>query len=108
MSYFNVLLKYIYVFLNTRFYKYVFIYFFSNIFPVKTCGRIKPPPFGNANCTHADLEKHFDSEEHLPVDTVCAFSCSKGRTLIGSSQRTCLPLAQWDGLKTSCKRKKLT
>lgn len=56
-------------------------------------------------CWHEDLGITYDSSHvNLPVDTVCKFSCSKGKALVGSSQRNCLPLARWDGLKTSCKR----
>lgn len=72
---------------------------------VKTCDQLKPPQYGSLSCKHTDLDKIYESEESLPVDTICTFNCAKGKTLVGSSQRTCLPLAQWDGLKTSCKRK---
>lgn len=74
-------------------------------FTVKTCDRPKAPQFGSVTCKHDDLDIVYESEENLPVDTICTFTCDKGRTLIGSSERTCLPLAQWDGLKASCKRK---
>lgn len=59
------------------------------------------------SCVHADLGITYNSSiNELPVDTVCTFTCGKGRTLVGSRQRTCLPLARWDGLRTSCKRNK--
>lgn len=72
---------------------------------MKFCERLSPPAFGSMTCKQADLGVTYnETEKHLPVDTVCSFECSEGRTLIGSKQRTCLPLARWDGLKTSCKR----
>ncbi|KRT86167.1 hypothetical protein AMK59_801 [Oryctes borbonicus] len=57
-------------------------------------------------CQHSDLDMTYTTEPDLPVDTVCSFACERGRTLVGSRQRTCLPLAHWDGLKTSCKQVK--
>jgi hypothetical protein len=73
---------------------------------VKTCTKLIPPAYGSMICSHSDLGITYnDTEQNLPVDTVCTFKCQDGKTLIGSSQRTCLPLARWDGLKTSCKRK---
>ncbi|KAK5644039.1 hypothetical protein RI129_007884 [Pyrocoelia pectoralis] len=71
---------------------------------VKTCSALSAPSHGFISCEHSDLGITYSkSDDQLPVDTVCDFSCETGRTLIGSSQRTCLPLAQWDGLKASCK-----
>ncbi|XP_015834822.1 sushi, von Willebrand factor type A, EGF and pentraxin domain-containing protein 1 isoform X1 [Tribolium castaneum] len=72
---------------------------------VKTCTKLPPPAYGSMICSHSDLGVTYnETEENLPVDTVCTFTCQDGKTLIGSSQRTCLPLARWDGLKTSCKQ----
>lgn len=74
-------------------------------FIVRTCDKLPVPAFGQISCVHADLGITYNSSvNELPVDTVCTFKCDKGRTLIGSRQRTCLPLARWDGLRTSCKR----
>nr|XP_022902897.1 sushi, von Willebrand factor type A, EGF and pentraxin domain-containing protein 1-like isoform X2 [Onthophagus taurus] len=70
---------------------------------VKTCEALQTPLHGNMTCKHQELETTYTNEPKLPVDTVCSFSCDQGRTLLGSKQRTCLPLAHWDGLKTSCK-----
>ncbi|KAK4887668.1 hypothetical protein RN001_003939 [Aquatica leii] len=72
---------------------------------VKTCKSLPTPAHGSISCAHADLgTKYKNSEPDMPVDTVCSFSCNKGYSLIGSAHRTCLPLAQWDGLKVSCKQ----
>lgn len=73
------------------------------LFLVKTCSKLPAPLYGKINCEHPDLGKTFEDEDDLPVDSICNFSCDSGRSLVGSSVRTCLPLAQWDGLKTSCK-----
>ncbi|XP_066147032.1 sushi, von Willebrand factor type A, EGF and pentraxin domain-containing protein 1-like [Euwallacea fornicatus] len=71
---------------------------------VKTCNRLPTPKFGSAKCEHTDLGVVYDrSEKNLPVDTVCNFECGKGTFRIGSPQRTCLPIAQWDGLRSICK-----
>ncbi|KAB0799990.1 hypothetical protein PPYR_07870 [Photinus pyralis] len=71
---------------------------------VKTCSALSAPSHGFISCEHNDLGiKYNRTDEPLPVDTVCEFKCENGRTVVGSSQRTCLPLAQWDGLKVSCK-----
>ncbi|XP_076273096.1 sushi, von Willebrand factor type A, EGF and pentraxin domain-containing protein 1-like isoform X1 [Rhynchophorus ferrugineus] len=70
---------------------------------VKTCSRPPVPKYGTIRCEHADLDLVYDADEqNFPVDTVCKMDC-KGNLLIGSSQRTCLPIAQWDGLRTICK-----
>lgn len=72
---------------------------------MKTCVRPSTPKDGRMKCFHPDLGKNYGSnEERLPVDTVCGFKCGNGRMLTGSRQRTCIPLAQWDGLRTICKR----
>ncbi|XP_017779989.1 PREDICTED: sushi, von Willebrand factor type A, EGF and pentraxin domain-containing protein 1-like [Nicrophorus vespilloides] len=71
---------------------------------VKTCNKLQAPPHGSMYCKHSDLGEDFTAESKLPVDTVCSFACERGRTLTGSVQRTCLPLARWDGLKTACKQ----
>lgn len=72
---------------------------------MKTCDKLPIPTFGQISCVHADLGISYNySVNKLPVDTVCTFTCGKGKTLVGSRQRTCLPLARWDGLRTSCKR----
>lgn len=55
------------------------------------------------NCSHSDIDIEPDAL-NLPVDTTCVFECDHGNNRIGSYQRTCLPLAQWDGLRTLCKR----
>ncbi|XP_069692830.1 sushi, von Willebrand factor type A, EGF and pentraxin domain-containing protein 1-like isoform X3 [Periplaneta americana] len=60
---------------------------------VKTCPAPKAPKNGAAICSN---------EDHV-IDTECEFSCSPGHTLVGSRHRTCLPLARWDGLHTTCK-----
>ncbi|XP_030767169.1 sushi, von Willebrand factor type A, EGF and pentraxin domain-containing protein 1-like [Sitophilus oryzae] len=71
---------------------------------VKTCTRPPIPKYGSLKCEHSDIGTVYDkTEKYFPVDTVCNFTCAKGNTLIGSSQRTCLPIAQWDGLRTICK-----
>lgn len=78
------------------------------MFSVRTCPKLTAPEFGSMNCSNSDLgvARYNDSESDLPVDTVCLFACQRGKTLTGSYQRTCLPLARWDGLKTSCKSMK--
>lgn len=43
--------------------------------------------------------------ENFSIDTECEFSCAYGFYLVGSSKRHCLPVAKWDGLNSSCKRK---
>lgn len=82
--------------------------FFKKIifFIVKVCDPLPPPSFGSVSCFHSDLGITYDqSETELPVDTTCTFSCETGYSLIGSKQRTCLPLARWDGLRSSCRGK---
>lgn len=72
---------------------------------VKTCASLPIPDGGQMNCFHPDLGLNYDgSEKMLPVDSVCAFNCKNGTKLTGSKLRTCLPLAKWDGLRTTCKR----
>ncbi|GJQ65520.1 hypothetical protein Trydic_g7621 [Trypoxylus dichotomus] len=73
---------------------------------IKTCEALSTPAHGTMICQHSDLDKTYTTEPEFPVDTVCSFACERGRTLVGSRQRTCLPLAHWDGLKTSCKQVK--
>ncbi|KAJ8940400.1 hypothetical protein NQ318_009329 [Aromia moschata] len=71
---------------------------------VKVCSPLPTPKYGSVKCAHPDLGTEFGkSDKNLPVDTVCNFECGKGKILIGSAQRTCLPLARWDGLRTTCK-----
>lgn len=74
---------------------------------VKTCNKLPIPKHGMMKCEQSDLGAVYDnSEANLPVDTVCNFECKNGTLQIGSKQRVCLPIAQWDGLRTICKRKK--
>ncbi|KAI4463058.1 complement component-related sushi domain-containing [Holotrichia oblita] len=73
---------------------------------IKSCEALTPPSHGTMTCQHSDLDETYTNEPEFPVDTVCSFACERGRTLVGSRQRTCLPLAHWDGLKTSCKQVK--
>ncbi|XP_050300407.1 sushi, von Willebrand factor type A, EGF and pentraxin domain-containing protein 1-like [Anthonomus grandis grandis] len=74
---------------------------------VKTCNKPPTPKYGSVECKQEDLGVIYDkSEKKLPVDTICTFECDKGHLLIGSHQRTCLPIAQWDGLRTICKQTK--
>lgn len=71
---------------------------------MKTCPQLSVPKFGKIKCRHEDLDVEYNrSYKKLPVDTVCSFECEKGRFLVGSKKRTCLPLSTWDGLKTTCK-----
>ncbi|CAG9762396.1 unnamed protein product [Ceutorhynchus assimilis] len=71
---------------------------------VKTCNKLATPKYGSVKCEQTDLGVVYEkTEKKLPVDTVCNFTCEKGNSLIGSTQRTCLPIAQWDGLRTICK-----
>lgn len=80
--------------------------FFKISFLVKTCNTFLAPEFGSVKCEHPDLGIVYDeTEKNLPVDAVCNFECEKGYLLIGSTERTCLPIARWDGLRTLCKRK---
>ena len=62
---------------------------------VKTCPSPKAPENGAVICSNND---------HI-IDTECEFSCLPGHTLVGSRHRSCLPLARWDGLHTTCKRR---
>ncbi|PSN51797.1 hypothetical protein C0J52_10878 [Blattella germanica] len=63
------------------------------VFAVKTCPSPKAPQNGAVICSNDD---------HV-IDTECEFSCLPGHTLVGSRHRSCLPLARWDGLHTTCK-----
>ncbi|XP_054276634.1 sushi, von Willebrand factor type A, EGF and pentraxin domain-containing protein 1-like [Macrosteles quadrilineatus] len=65
---------------------------------VKRCPRLRPPPNGMLTCS-----PKVSREEDFPVDAECRFSCHPGSHLVGSPVRSCLPLARWDGLPTSCK-----
>lgn len=44
--------------------------------------------------------------EPMPIDTDCTFKCGPGFYMVGSTSRNCLPLSKWDGLQTTCKRKR--
>lgn len=71
---------------------------------MKTCARLPTPKDGRMKCFHPDLNQSYvGNEERLPVDTKCAFKCGNGKIVTGSRQRTCIPLAEWDGLRTICK-----
>lgn len=90
--------------------------------PVKTCPSLLVPFYGLALCRNKDLNLFFDYSprnstfmkfydidskrvtEPMPIDTDCTFKCGPGYYLVGSRSRTCLPLAKWDGLQTTCKR----
>lgn len=95
-------------------------------FPDKTCPALPIPYDGMAVCKNPDLNIVFDYStknstfaelhrisdvelfsEKMPIDTECTFRCKSGYYLVGSNSRNCLPLAKWDGLHTTCKRKKL-
>jgi CUB/sushi domain-containing protein len=99
---------------------------------IKSCQQPKPVADGEMRCVH-ETEKFVifikydedgrkiketktihgderfvnktDRSTDFIIDTECSFTCSPGFSLVGSSQRTCLPLARWDGLQTTCKRK---
>lgn len=91
---------------------------------VKTCPKLTVPYYGMATCKNTDLNLFFDytprnesfmqfydNEELrttalMPIDTDCKFKCGPGFYMIGSSTRNCLPLSKWDGLQTTCKRKR--
>lgn len=74
---------------------------------IKMCARPPIPQFGNVTeCVNKDLDDTYDGSDlpdDMPVDTECSFSCQTGHALTGSPSRTCLPVAQWDGLRTTCK-----
>ncbi|KAL1489564.1 hypothetical protein ABEB36_013517 [Hypothenemus hampei] len=71
---------------------------------VKTCAKLSVPKHGSIKCEQTDLKVVYNkNEKNLPVDAICSFKCQKGTFLIGSAQRTCLPITQWDGLRTLCK-----
>ncbi|CAH1159654.1 unnamed protein product [Phaedon cochleariae] len=71
---------------------------------IRTCNRLEIPKDGKMTCSHPDLgEKYDNTQKKFPVDAVCTFGCPEGKILIGSKQRTCLPIARWDGLRTLCK-----
>lgn len=66
---------------------------------VKRCPRLRPPNNGVLVCTPQTAVN-----QDFPFDAECKFSCYEGSHLVGSPARTCLPLARWDGLPTTCKR----
>lgn len=49
------------------------------------------------NTSNASIELNYT------IDTECRFSCFPGFSLVGSKLRTCLPVARWNGLQTTCK-----
>ncbi|XP_037922099.1 sushi, von Willebrand factor type A, EGF and pentraxin domain-containing protein 1-like isoform X3 [Hermetia illucens] len=89
---------------------------------LKTCPSLLVPFYGLALCRNKDLNLFFDYSprnstfmkfydidskrvtEPMPIDTDCTFKCGPGYYLVGSRSRTCLPLAKWDGLQTTCKQ----
>lgn len=76
---------------------------------VRTCVRPNVPKDGEMKCYHPDLGITYDNDEmNLPMDAECTFKCPAGKYVSGSKLRICLPLALWDGLNTSCRRKKIT
>lgn len=95
------------------------------LFKVKTCPALNIPFFGTSFCRNTDLNLTIDYSprnltfmenysievqkftEKFAIDTECVFSCALGYHLTGSKKRHCLPVAKWDGLQTSCKRKLL-
>lgn len=71
---------------------------------LKTCPRPPIPVGGDVFCNNTDLDISFSTlPDEMPVDTECRFNCESGSNLVGSTKRTCLPIEQWDGLKTTCK-----
>lgn len=96
---------------------------FNCYFSVKTCPSLTIALFGMAVCRNADLNMIIDysprngsfienynpevhkTTENFSIDTECEFSCAYGFSLVGSAKRHCLPVAKWDGLQASCKRK---
>lgn len=93
---------------------------------MKKCPPLNIPYYGMAVCSNPDLDLLYDYTprnksflqnysmsaerftEAMPIDTECSFTCGPGFYLKGSHNRNCLPLSKWDGLQTTCKRKKLT
>lgn len=91
---------------------------------VKTCPRLTIPYYGMVTCKNSDLNAFFDYTprnetfmlnydrdelritEPMPIDTDCNFKCGPGFYMVGSGMRNCLPLSKWDGLQTTCKRKR--
>ncbi|XP_018333054.1 sushi, von Willebrand factor type A, EGF and pentraxin domain-containing protein 1-like [Agrilus planipennis] len=72
---------------------------------VKTCPLLLPPAEGIIKCFNAGVGILQNvSGTRFPVDSTCKFECKKGRLLIGTPLRTCLPIAEWDGLPTTCKK----
>uniref|UniRef100_A0AAR5P549 Sushi, von Willebrand factor type A, EGF and pentraxin domain-containing protein 1 n=2 Tax=Dendroctonus ponderosae TaxID=77166 RepID=A0AAR5P549_DENPD len=70
---------------------------------VKTCNHLPTPKYGSVKCEQIDLDVVYDSaEKNLPVDTVCNFQCENGTVLIGSTQRTCLPIEFGKTCKIIC------
>lgn len=74
---------------------------------VKTCTKPPVPLKGKVlECVNKDLDTKYEGSrlpDNMPVDTECTFGCGDGHSVTGSTLRTCLPVAQWDGLKTTCK-----
>ncbi|XP_013383226.1 sushi, von Willebrand factor type A, EGF and pentraxin domain-containing protein 1 [Lingula anatina] len=60
---------------------------------IKKCTPLKPPRGGRMVCTKNDFN----------YQTKCKFSCDKGYELLGSSKRTCLAIAVWNGIPTKCR-----
>lgn len=74
------------------------------LFIVKTCPVLRVPTHGRMRCqTEEDQHRITDNSTAYPIDTRCQFKCEIGFQLRGSKIRNCLPLAQWDGLKATCK-----
>nr|XP_034194420.1 sushi, von Willebrand factor type A, EGF and pentraxin domain-containing protein 1-like [Osmia lignaria] len=71
---------------------------------LKTCPVLRVPAHGRMRCqTEEDQHRITDNSTAYPIDTRCQFKCEIGYQLRGSKIRNCLPLAQWDGLKATCK-----
>ncbi|XP_064626004.1 sushi, von Willebrand factor type A, EGF and pentraxin domain-containing protein 1-like [Lineus longissimus] len=60
---------------------------------VKKCPRLHQPKQGSMLCTRDDAS----------FQTKCHFTCNTGYSLQGSSTRTCMAIALWDGLGARCK-----
>lgn len=76
---------------------------------VKTCAALRAPTNGRIRCEHEYVINNpnkISDKIAQPIDTRCQFQCDHGFQLRGSKVRNCLPLARWDGLKATCKRKK--
>ncbi|XP_076388011.1 sushi, von Willebrand factor type A, EGF and pentraxin domain-containing protein 1 isoform X1 [Megachile rotundata] len=71
---------------------------------LKTCPALRVPAHGRMRCQNEeDQHRIRDNSTAYPIDTRCQFRCEIGYQLRGSKIRNCLPLAQWDGLKATCK-----